>query len=93
MLSKFASDDELRRVLLSTGDQLIAEAAKNDRNWGIGLELTQPEVATPSRWRGANMLGWALMEARTTLRAAAAPAPKRERSWGDNSLRSGLPRA
>ena len=38
---------ELRRVLLSTGDQLIAEAAKNDRNWGIGLDVKQPEVARP----------------------------------------------
>ena len=75
VLSKFASDGELRRVLLSTGNHLIAEAAKNDHNWGIGLDMPQPEVAVPSQWRGANMLGWALMEARTTLRAAAAPAP------------------
>jgi len=71
VLSKFVSDAELRRVLLATGHQLIAEAAKNDRNWGIGLDIKQPEVALPSQWRGANMLGWALMEARTTLRTAA----------------------
>jgi len=71
VLSKFVSDAELRRVLLATGHQLIAEAAKNDRNWGIGLDMKQPEVALPSQWRGANMLGWALMKARTTLRTAA----------------------
>ena len=70
VFSKFASDAELRRVLLSTGHHLIAEAAKNDRNWGIGLDLSQPEVAMPAHWRGANILGWALMEARARLGGA-----------------------
>jgi len=79
VLSKFASDDELRRILLSTGDQLIAEAAKNDRIWGIGLDMKQPEVVVPSQWRGANVLGWALMEARAALRTAAAGAEAAER--------------
>ena len=81
VLSKFTSDAELGRVLLATGDQLIAEAARNDRNWGIGLDVTRPEVAKPAEWRGANILGWALMEARTSLREAAnAVPPKRARS-------------
>ena len=96
VLSKFGSDAELRRLLLSTGEQLIAEAAKNDCNWGIGLSAEQPEAREPAKWRGANTLGWALMEARASLRAAAhgaaADGPKRERSWGEGSLRGGLPR-
>ena len=91
VLSKFESNAELTCVLLSTGEKLIAEAAKNDCNWGIGLDTKQPEVAVPAQWRGANMLGWALMEARTSLRTPAI-APKRERSWGERSMRNGLPR-
>merc|ERR1711988_579523 len=59
VLAKFASDAELRDVLIATGEQLIAEAARNDCNWGIGLGSEHPDVAVPARWRGANMLGWA----------------------------------
>jgi ribA/ribD-fused uncharacterized protein len=91
VLSKFHSDAELRRVLLSTGEQLIAEAARNDCNWGIGLGVEHADVAIPARWRGANMLGWALMEARATLRAGpgveAVEAASRGSADGDPVLR------
>ena len=70
VLAKFAHTPGLKQTLLATGNAILAEATRNDRNWGIGLDLSQPEVAVPAHWRGANILGWALMEARARLGGA-----------------------
>ena len=53
----------LKKTLLATGNAILAEATKNDRNWGIGLNLDHPDLASPRKWQGANILGWSLMEA------------------------------
>ena len=68
---KFAKCPGLAELLLATGGRLMVEAARNDRVWGIGLDRGRPEVATPAQWRGSNVLGWALMQARARLRAEA----------------------
>jgi len=65
---KFESDRELRELLLSTGDRILAEAAPYDCVWGIGLPLGDARVLDPSGWRGRNVLGHALMRARGHLR-------------------------
>ena len=62
---------ELAAVLLGTGNHLLAEAAPKDRVWGIGLSQSDLRVQTPAQWQGANVLGWALMQVRDELRAAA----------------------
>ena len=67
IVSKFAVP-ELKHHLLKTGERLIAEAARNDCVWGIGMDGKNPAAKLPFKWRGANVLGWALMEARTELR-------------------------
>ncbi|MGV9821727.1 NADAR family protein [Nocardia xishanensis] len=66
-LAKFGSDDELRRFLLGTGDRVLVEASPVDRIWGIGLAADHPDAAEPTRWRGANLLGFALMRVREEL--------------------------
>merc|ERR1719253_1225785 len=66
---KFSQSPELRETLLRTGDSLIAEATRNDRIWGIGIDVGDERVLEPSRWAGSNILGWALMSARGTLLA------------------------
>ncbi|QGV78225.1 NADAR family protein [Streptomyces ficellus] len=66
---KFASDPELRAFLLATGDRVLVEASPVDRVWGIGLAADDPRADTPAHWRGLNLLGFALMEARATLRS------------------------
>jgi ribA/ribD-fused uncharacterized protein len=65
---KFSQSEKLRGVLLGTGDLLIAEATVNDKIWGIGIDREDTRVHEPMRWAGSNILGWALMEARTALR-------------------------
>ncbi|KOG34759.1 NADAR family protein [Streptomyces resistomycificus] len=65
---KFASDPRLRGFLLSTGERVLVEASPVDRVWGIGLTADDEAAQHPERWRGANLLGFALMEARGRLR-------------------------
>ncbi|MEV8090987.1 NADAR family protein [Streptomyces nigra] len=66
---KFAAHPELRGFLLGTGERVLVEASPVDRVWGIGLAATDQGAADPERWKGPNLLGFALMEARERLRA------------------------
>ncbi|CUM38137.1 Uncharacterized domain COG3236 / GTP cyclohydrolase II [Streptomyces venezuelae] len=65
---KFSSDESLRAYLLGTGTRVLVEASPMDRIWGIGLAADDPGAHDPARWRGLNLLGFALMEARDRLR-------------------------
>ncbi|MFF8034335.1 NADAR family protein [Streptomyces sp. NPDC016626] len=67
---KFAAHRKLRTFLLNTGERILVEASPVDRVWGIGLAAYDEGAADPERWRGPNLLGFALMEARARLRAA-----------------------
>lgn len=67
---KFAAHGELRSFLLGTGDRVLVEASPVDRVWGIGLAADAEGANDPVRWRGPNLLGFALMEARRRLRKA-----------------------
>src|SRR5215467_11097005 len=44
------------------------EAAPRDKIWGIGLGRENPAVHDPLRWRGRNLLGFALVKVRAVLR-------------------------
>ncbi|MDQ8707062.1 NADAR family protein [Streptomyces sp. LHD-70] len=65
---KFAAHEDLREFLLGTGKRVLVEASPVDRIWGIGLAADDPRAEDPARWRGTNLLGFALMEARGRLR-------------------------
>ncbi|NIL49008.1 NADAR family protein [Streptomyces sp. 2BBP-J2] len=67
---KFAAHGGLRSFLLGTGDRVLVEASPVDRVWGIGLAADDEAATDPARWRGPNLLGFALMEARRRLRDA-----------------------
>jgi ribA/ribD-fused uncharacterized protein len=64
---KFAADDGLGTFLRNTGDRVLVEASPVDRIWGIGLAADDDAASDPERWRGTNLLGFALMEARERL--------------------------
>jgi ribA/ribD-fused uncharacterized protein len=67
-ISKFSFSEKLKKYLLDTGDLIIAEATKNDKIWAIGLKINNPDNQNISKWKGTNILGWALMETRAYLR-------------------------
>ncbi|WP_329569832.1 NADAR family protein [Streptomyces sp. NBC_01361] len=77
---KFAAHADLREFLLGTGERsemgvppaegwgsVLVEASPLDRVWGIGLAADAEAAGDPRRWRGPNLLGFALMAARERL--------------------------
>lgn len=72
-VAKFGQHEGRRAFLLGTGERVLVEAAPRDTVWGVGLGRSNPAITDPSRWRGQNLLGFALMEVRSVLRTEARP--------------------
>lgn len=70
-VAKFGQDRDLRQFLLGTLDTVLVEASPHDKVWGIGLRREDADSKNPNTWRGENLLGFALMEARARLRKEA----------------------
>lgn len=66
-LAKFSQNNPLKEFLLNTKKRILVEASPRDRIWGIGLGENNPNAADPHKWRGENLLGFALMEVRNQL--------------------------
>jgi ribA/ribD-fused uncharacterized protein len=66
-LAKFTQNDDLGRFLASTSNRVLVEASRLDRVLGIGLDASDERAGSPARWRGLNLLGFALMEVRERL--------------------------
>ena len=66
-VAKFGEHADLRAFLLETEDKVLVEASPRDRIWGIGMGAKNPDARIPARWRGQNLLGFALVEARSRL--------------------------
>lgn len=69
---KFSQNPELGKFLLSTGSKILVEASARDAIWGIGHYEQDSRARNPLEWRGLNLLGFALMDARTRLREQSA---------------------
>lgn len=67
LLAKFSQNDKLREQLKATGNAVLAECAVKDRIWGIGLSMDDPNRLDRVKWKGQNLLGYALMMARDRL--------------------------
>lgn len=57
-----------RVFLLQTRDDTIAECTAGDSVWGSAIAANDANIYYPGRWRGMNILGWSLMEARDEAR-------------------------
>ena len=66
-LAKFNQHQDLHDYLISTRGTVLVEASPYDRIWGIGLAATDEAARVPSKWRGRNLLGFALMDVRANL--------------------------
>lgn len=68
-VAKFQQNPDLWKYLDSTGECVLVEASPDDAIWGIGYAKDDERAQDPRRWRGENLLGFALMAARARLRA------------------------
>ena len=66
--AKFSQNPDILQILLGTGNLLLAECSANDRKWGIGIDIHDPERMHVAKWTGRNLLGRILMEVRDELR-------------------------
>ncbi|WP_212004407.1 NADAR family protein [Chitinophaga sp. HK235] len=66
-LLKFSQHADLKTFLLNTKDRVLVEASPVDAIWGIGMKADHEHIENPLRWRGQNLLGYALMEVRDKL--------------------------
>jgi ribA/ribD-fused uncharacterized protein len=67
--ARFGQHADLPDWLIGTGDRILVEIGPTDRVRGIGLAAGDDRAVDPGRWRGRNLLGFALMRARATLAA------------------------
>lgn len=74
--AKFSQNPELLTFILGTKDKILAEANPHDKIWGIGMDRNSPDADNPIRWRGLNLLGFALTEVRDELIAEGAVCSK-----------------
>jgi len=65
---KFSQNADLKTFLLNTKERVLVEASPVDQIWGIGMASDHKDVLNPEKWRGLNLLGFALMEVRDELR-------------------------
>jgi ribA/ribD-fused uncharacterized protein len=68
-MAKFSQNSKLGDFLLGTGEKILVEASPNDNVWGIELDENSAEACCPRKWKGTNLLGFALMEVRDRLRS------------------------
>jgi ribA/ribD-fused uncharacterized protein len=66
---KFKQNKEAQEYLKRYMDHVIVEASPFDSIWGVGLSVSEcQEYNDPYYWKGENLLGFAIMEARDRLK-------------------------
>lgn len=68
LMAKFSQNEDLKELLLKTGDAYLVECAMRDKIWACGRSLYDERRKDASLWNGTNILGFALMEVRKRLR-------------------------
>ena len=76
--AKFEQNPDLMKLLLSTGDSIMAEASPKDEIWGIALDAETAKQMDPEKWPGQNLLGKILMELRAEFRTDQTGSPATE---------------
>lgn len=67
LIEKFSQNENLKKLLKATENSILAECAVRDRIWGIGLSMQDPDRLQIDKWKGQNLLGYALMTVRERL--------------------------
>lgn len=68
LMEKFRQNEDLKKQLLDTGDEILVECSTVDKIWAIWLAIDDPNNQDMTKWRGQNLLGFSLMRVRENLR-------------------------
>lgn len=66
-MAKFGQNEDLKTILINTGNTILVEASKYDKIWGIGLSEDDPRAWDEKTWQGLNLLGKILTIVRSKL--------------------------
>jgi ribA/ribD-fused uncharacterized protein len=66
-VEKYRQNPKLLILLQKAGDLEFVEASPEDVIWGIGLGTGDPDALDKSKWRGQNLLGKAITEAKKLI--------------------------
>jgi len=69
-MMKFSQNEDLKELLLATGDCILVEGNPSDAVWGAKLSVEDPRILNPDKWMGQNLLGRVLMQVRSKLQNA-----------------------
>ncbi|MEE0954203.1 MAG: NADAR family protein [Eubacterium sp.] len=69
LMAKFSQNEELKQKLMDTGEAWLVECAGSDRIWANGINIKDARRYYAEKWTGTNILGFALMEIRSRLKA------------------------
>lgn len=67
-VAKFQQNPEMKTFLMFGTDQrILVEASPIDKVWGVGLQAYNIDILNPEKWKGENLLGFALMQVRDQM--------------------------
>ena len=67
LVAKFTQNPQSLQLLKNTKNDILAECAVKDKIWGIGLSMTDSDRLIRAKWKGQNLLGYALMMVRDKI--------------------------
>jgi ribA/ribD-fused uncharacterized protein len=64
---KFSQNTTFKDLLIMTDGFELVEASPEDKIWGVGLAENDPLIVDRTNWKGLNLLGQAITEARNKI--------------------------
>lgn len=68
IMAKFSQNEDIKKQLLETGDEMLVECNGEDSIWAIYMYEDNPDIQDISKWKGQNLLGFTLMRVRDNLK-------------------------
>ena len=68
LFEKFQQNPDLGEYLVNTGESVIVEASKTDKQYGIGYGLGDQRLWDRKQWKGQNLMGKTLMKVRSDIK-------------------------
>ena len=66
--AKFSQNEDLKQILLQTGDRILVEGSPYDNIWGVKVDWKDDRILDEKNHKGLNLLGKALMQVRNELK-------------------------